>query len=203
MYTSSPTSPDHWITFLHLALSWSIESSQSRMFSNLIFHLTNLEWRALSMAQSILGPSTIGYHQSRVVELWIRNMIDFITRRCCCCTFLSVGFVSFRSWIFHGFLGGSSCVSHSIISVCLETVSVISVVLFSALESRLAQLCTHTCHLDCCHEGWVSLEALWQQGGRWIPCWVGFQVWATVCVGCMGWWNLTLGKLSYTPELVQ
>ena len=49
MYISSPTSPDYWITFLHLALSWSIESPQSRMFSHLIFHYINLAWRASSM----------------------------------------------------------------------------------------------------------------------------------------------------------
>ena len=83
-------------------------------------------------------------------------MIDFITWRCSCYTFLSVGFPSFRSWIFHGFLGGSSCASHSIVSVCPDTVSAILVVLFCVLESRLAELCTLTCHIDCCHVVWVD-----------------------------------------------
>ena len=45
--------------------------------------------------------------------------------------------------------------SHNIVSICLDTLSVILVVLFSALESRLAELCTHTCPLDCYHVGWV------------------------------------------------
>ena len=35
MYISSPASPDHWITFLHLALFLRTASSQSRMFSHL------------------------------------------------------------------------------------------------------------------------------------------------------------------------
>ena len=87
------------------------------------------------------------------VGLWIRNMIDFITWRCC---FLGVGFLSFRSWIFHGFLGDSSSVSHSIVSVCLDRVSHISVVLFSTLESRFVELCTLTCCVDCCCIGLVD-----------------------------------------------
>ena len=58
IYISSPTSPDHWITFLHLVLSWRIANSQSRIFSHFILHLMNLEWRASPMVQSIFGPST-------------------------------------------------------------------------------------------------------------------------------------------------
>ena len=46
--------------------------------------------------------------------------------------------------------------SHSVVTVCLDTVSVISFVLFCALESRLAQLCICTCCVDCCHVGWVD-----------------------------------------------
>ena len=58
IYISSPASPDHWITFLHLALSWRIANLQLRTFSYFIFHVMNLEWRASSKVQSILGPST-------------------------------------------------------------------------------------------------------------------------------------------------
>ena len=58
IYISSPASPDHWITFLHLALSWRIANSQSRIFSHFILYLMNLEWSASSMVQSIFGPST-------------------------------------------------------------------------------------------------------------------------------------------------
>ena len=58
MYIPSPMSVNHWITFSHLALSWSIESLQSIMFSHFIFHHANLEWRASFMVQSILGSPT-------------------------------------------------------------------------------------------------------------------------------------------------
>ena len=79
MYISSPTSPNHWITFLHLV------------------HL---------------GTFYRGSHWFSVVELWIGNLSDFITWKCCHCTFLSVGFLSYRNWIFHGFLGSMSWSFH-------------------------------------------------------------------------------------------
>ena len=43
-----------------------------------------------------------------------------------------------------------------LVSVCLDTISVISVVLFTALESRLAELCTPICHVDFCCVGWLD-----------------------------------------------
>ena len=136
-----------------------------------------------------------------------------------------MGFLSFRSWIFHGFLGGRSGASHSIVSVCLDTVSVISVVVFSTLESRLAELHTLTCHMDCCCVGWVdpSLEAPltchvdcchvgWVDPFTGSSVAAGWQVaplsgWISSPGYCLcritSWWNLPLGKLSCTPELVQ
>ena len=114
IYISSPASPDHWITCLHLALSWRIANWQSRMFSHLILHLINLEWRASSTVQSIFGAFNIGYHHSRIWERWMWGLIirNFNTWRCCCCTFFSVGFQFCRSWVVHSFLGGISCASH-------------------------------------------------------------------------------------------
>ena len=67
IYISSPASPDHWITFLHLGLSWRIASLQSKMFSHFIFHHINLEWRASSTVQSIFEPSTYG---TIIPEYW-------------------------------------------------------------------------------------------------------------------------------------
>ena len=58
LYISSPDLLTIGLLFLHLALSWRIANLQLSIFSHFILHLMNLEWRASSTVQSILGPST-------------------------------------------------------------------------------------------------------------------------------------------------
>ena len=119
MYISSPASPDHWITFF-FAFSTLFKDSKFTVKDVFTFNFPSYK---SGMEGIIYGPVhfwafDIGYHHFRVLELWMRGliMVNFITWRCCCCTFLNVGFLSCRGWIFHGFPGGISSVSHSMLT---------------------------------------------------------------------------------------
>ena len=70
-YWSIPKSPLHAITFLHFFESWSIASSQSKMFSHFSFHIKNLWYKPSLTVQSIWGPTVYGIYIACTNYAWL------------------------------------------------------------------------------------------------------------------------------------
>ena len=68
---SIPKSPDQATTFLHFLAFDNIASSQSSIFSHLIFHFRNLWYKLSFTFQSIFGPSMYGIYICCIACIWL------------------------------------------------------------------------------------------------------------------------------------
>ena len=70
-YWSIPKSPDQAAISLHFLASDNIASSQSKIFSHLIFHFRNLWYKLSFTVQSIFGPSIYGIYIGCITCVWL------------------------------------------------------------------------------------------------------------------------------------
>ena len=138
-YWSIPKSPDQATTFLHFLASDNIASSQSNIFSHLIFHFRNLWYKLSFTVQFIFGPSIYAIYIGCISCIWLVD--GWINCGLCITTSSSCSWselVSFCSLVSSGRTYSIVCCSHLALFFSfwhLETLVSTLAVLFKHIQS--------------------------------------------------------------------